>query len=81
MEAMREAWTDERLDDFRGEVNRRFDRVEQDMKDLRAEMNTRFDRVASSIDALNLTIHRTLLQLGFGLIVTMILGFAGIVLA
>jgi hypothetical protein len=28
MYRMREAWTDERLDDFRDEVNRRFDKLE-----------------------------------------------------
>ncbi len=26
---MRESWTDERLDDFRDEVNRRFDKLEE----------------------------------------------------
>jgi hypothetical protein len=40
---MRESWTDERLDDFRDEVNRRFDRVEGDIRDMRTEMNGRFD--------------------------------------
>jgi hypothetical protein len=40
---MRESWTDERLDDFRDEVNRRFDRVEVDIRDMRTEMNGRFD--------------------------------------
>ena len=53
----REAWTDERLDDFRGEVNRRFDevdkrfdkvdkrfeRIEAEMKAGFAEVNARFD--------------------------------------
>jgi hypothetical protein len=41
----REAWTDERLDDFRVEVNRRFDqvdkrldRIEGDIKELRQSM-------------------------------------------
>lgn len=41
----REAWTDERLDDFREEVNRRFDqvdkrldRIEGDIKELRQTM-------------------------------------------
>jgi hypothetical protein len=31
MYKMRESWTDERLDDFRGEVNRRFDRVDSEL--------------------------------------------------
>jgi uncharacterized protein YPO0396 len=31
MYKMREGWTDERLDDFRAEVNRRFDEVEAEL--------------------------------------------------
>lgn len=43
METMREAWTDERLDDLRDEMRRGFDRVDADLRDLRSEMNQRFD--------------------------------------
>jgi len=39
MYKMREAWTDERLDDFRAEVNRRFDRVESELQ----RVNDRLD--------------------------------------
>jgi hypothetical protein len=38
--AMKESWTDDRLDDFRGEVNRRFD-------EAAAETNRRFDEAAA----------------------------------
>jgi chromosome segregation ATPase len=38
----RESWTDERLDDFRGEVNRRFD-----------EVGARFDETNQRIDESN----------------------------
>ena len=31
MYKMREGWTDERLDDFRDEVNRRFDKVDSEL--------------------------------------------------
>ncbi len=31
MYRMRESWTDERLDDFRDEVNRRFDKVDSEL--------------------------------------------------
>lgn len=34
----RETWTDERLDDFKENVNKRFDRVEADIKELRQTM-------------------------------------------
>ena len=56
----REAWTDERLDDLNGrmekrfdEIDRRFDRVEADIRELRAEMKAGFD-----------SLHRTLI-IGF----------------
>ncbi len=38
MEAMREAWTDERLDDLTVRMDRGFDRVDKDIRDLRGEM-------------------------------------------
>lgn len=45
MEAMRESWTDARLDDFReetarrfDEMDRRFDRVESDIREMRGEI-------------------------------------------
>jgi hypothetical protein len=46
----REAWTDERLDDLKGhvdkrfdQVDRRFERVDAEFKELRGEINSRFD--------------------------------------
>jgi len=61
--AMRESWTDERLDDFRAETARRFDavdrqfeKVEAGTKEMRAETHLRFDRIESRIDALQRTI-------------------------
>ncbi len=63
MEAMRQSWTDDRLDDFRGEVNRRFDEVDRhfnevdrrfDEVDRRFEaVDKRFDRVDQRIDDLS----------------------------
>jgi hypothetical protein len=51
METMvREAWTDERLDDLSENVNHRFDRVERDLHGLRGEMERRFDKVDSKFD-------------------------------
>ena len=61
---VRQSWTDERLDDFRGEVNRRFDKVDAQL-----------DRVNDRLDGL----HRTLLQIAGGVIGTLIAGFAAIV--
>jgi tetrahydromethanopterin S-methyltransferase subunit G len=86
---MREAWTDERMDDFRDEVNRRFDEVDRrfdrvdrrfdkvdaEFRDLRMEMNTRFDRIDARFDGL----QRTMLQIAGGTIGTLIAGFAAVV--
>jgi len=82
MYKMRESWTDERLDDFRDEVNRRFDdvdkrfdKVDAEFRDLRTEMNMRFDRIDARFDAL----QRTMLQIAGGTIGTLIAGFAAVV--
>ena len=39
MYRMRESWTDERLDDFRDDVNRRFDKVDHEL----SRINDRLD--------------------------------------
>lgn len=63
MQMMRQSWTDERLDDFKAETTRRFDRVDAELQAL----NGRFD-----------ALNRTLLQVGGGIIATLIAGFFGI---
>lgn len=59
----RKAWTDERLDDLNGRVEKGFDEVKGEIKDLRKEMNTRFNSIDARFDAMQRT---------------MILGFAGV---
>lgn len=49
---MRESWTDERLDDFRDEVNRRFDKVDSELH-----------RVNDRLDALHKILIFTVLSL------------------
>jgi hypothetical protein len=61
---MRESWTDERMDDFRDEVSRRFDKVD-----------TELHRVNDRLGGL----HRTMLQIAGGTIATLIAGLAGII--
>jgi hypothetical protein len=64
MYKMRESWTDERLDDFRGEVNRRFDDVDR-----------RFDKVDSELGRVNDRLdglHRAMFQVGGGIVVALI---------
>lgn len=58
---MREAWTDERLDDFRAHVDQRFDAVDQrfDVVDRHFdEIDHRFDRVEGDIRELRGEVHR-----------------------
>ncbi|HET9198245.1 MAG TPA: hypothetical protein VFN92_08345 [Solirubrobacterales bacterium] len=72
----REEWTDERLDDLRSDMNRRFvevkgeiREVKAEVRDLRGEMNARFIAVDARFDAM----QRTLI-LGFGSIVASVIG-------
>ena len=58
----RETWTDERLDDLRGDMNKGFARVDSDIRELRAEMRLMraemkegFDRMDARFDALQRT--------------------------
>ncbi|MGH2974905.1 MAG: hypothetical protein ACRDLL_08585 [Solirubrobacterales bacterium] len=83
---MREAWTDERLDDLRQSMGQGFGRVDSDIRDLRGEMSTRFDAVDvrfrdlrgemnarfDRVDARFDALQRTLLQLGGGIVVALI---------
>jgi hypothetical protein len=73
---MRESWTDERLDDFRGEVNRRFDEAER-------RTDARFDAVDRRLELLDDRFHslqRTLIVTGGGMIATLIAACASLVL-
>jgi hypothetical protein len=75
MHLMRESWTDARLDDFRSEVDRRFDAVDRrldkvggEIRELRSEMKVGFEAV-----------HRTMVQGFVALSASFIAGFAAIV--
>ncbi len=81
MESVREAWTDERLDDLAGRMDRGFDRVDRDIRDtrtevsvLRSEMNERFDRVDARFESL----ERSMTQAVVALSVGMLAGFGGL---
>ena len=71
----RETWTDERLDDLRGEMNRRFDGVKGEIQEvkgeirgLRTEMTERFAQLESRLDS-----NQRTMVLGFASIVASIL--------
>lgn len=90
MEAMRQSWTDDRLDDFAKHVDRRFDEVDRRFEDVDrrfGEVNGRLDRledrVEAGFDRINGRIdqlHRAIWILGSGALVTFVVGFAGIIL-
>lgn len=50
--AMRESWTDERLDEFSTRVDERFDRVDERIKDVRLELKEGFEQVDKRLDRL-----------------------------
>jgi hypothetical protein len=93
MEAMRNNWTDDRLDDFAGqvwrrfdEVDRRFDRLEDkldarfDKIDARFEkIDARFERIDERFEGLHFMMHRTMIQLSYVLAGTLALGFLSII--
>jgi hypothetical protein len=49
----REKWTDERLDDLSGRVDRGFAEVKGEVRNLRTEMNERFSAVDNRFDSMN----------------------------
>lgn len=71
MQAVRDKWTDERLDDLNARMGEGFDRLDKDMREVRSElagMNERFEEM-----------HRLIIQVGGGLFGTMAIGFIGLV--
>lgn len=61
MEALRESWTDDRLDDFRLRVDERFDQVDREIAhgraELRAEMHSGFSRADAEFRQLRGDMH------------------------
>lgn len=74
MEAMRESWTDARLDDFREEVNQRFDRVEMELRTQRLELSSLRQEMSTRFDSLHDSLQRLILQVGGGIIATLVVG-------
>ena len=74
MEAMREAWTDKRLDDLSDRMDSNFERVDRDIRELRGEMNGRFDRLESRFE----TMQRTMIQATVAISAAVLAGFGGL---
>jgi len=93
MEAMRNSWTDDRLDDFAaqtwrrfdevdrrfGEVNQRFDRLEDRMEAGFDKVDRRFEGIEARFEGLHLMIHRTIVRVGIAMVSTLGLGLVGII--
>jgi hypothetical protein len=74
MEAMVQKWTDGRLDDLTGKVDRGFERVDVDTRGLRNEMRTEFAAVNGRLDSL----QRVMIQATIALTAAILTGFVGI---
>jgi hypothetical protein len=92
MEPVRATWTDERMDNLAGRMDNGFNRVDQDLRALCVEMKTEFAAVRSELkseigglraetNARFDSLQRTMLQLGGGMIATLVVGFASILVA
>jgi hypothetical protein len=68
---MRESWTDERLDDFRDEVNRQFGKVDHRFDKVDAELH----RVNDRLDGL----HRLLIFTVLSLMSATLAGYAAMI--
>lgn len=75
MHLMRESWTDARLDDFKADVSRRFDRVEDEIGDLRDEVKELRSEMKRGFESIN----RTMVHGVVALSAAYIAGFAAIV--
>jgi hypothetical protein len=73
MEAMRNSWTDERLDDFRSHVDQRFDRVEAELTTQRHEVATELSSLRKEMGAQMGAIQRLIIQVGAGTFGTLVL--------
>jgi hypothetical protein len=90
MEAMRESWTDERLDDFREETARRsdalerrmdegFNRIHDEIRALRTETRNEIGSLRTEMKSEIGGLHRLILQVGGGMVATLVVGFLGVV--
>ena len=50
MYKMNDGWTDERMDDFRDEVNRRFDGVDKRFDKFEGDVDRRLDKFEGKVD-------------------------------
>ena len=61
MHLMRESWTDARLDDLNGKVDRGFERVDERMDRMEDRMDAKFD-----------ALYRLIMRVGAGIIIALV---------
>lgn len=74
MQTMREAWTDERLDDLSQRMDCGFDRVDRDVRELRGVVSSLQSEMTKRFDAT----QRLLVQVAVGLGTAMVTGFVAL---
>jgi hypothetical protein len=82
MDAVREKWTDGRLDDLNERVNLGFARVDSDIRDLKTEMSARFDAVDRRFEAIDAkfdALHTLLIRAAGGAIAVLVTTGAALV--
>jgi hypothetical protein len=84
----RETWTDERLDDLNKKVDDGFKETREEFRAMRGEIKGEFQSIRAEmagelqgIRAEIATMNRNLMQLTWGLIGTMLVGFLGTIVA
>ena len=82
----REVWTDERLDDLNKRVDEGFRETREEFRAVRSEMKGEFQAVRGEIQGVRgdlggqiAALHRMTFQLFVGMMVTMALGFGGLI--
>jgi hypothetical protein len=80
MQAVRDKWTDERLDDMNARMGESFTRVDTELRTLRSDMRSEFASVRGEMSDRFETTQRLIIQVGAGLFGTMTVGFIGMVL-
>jgi hypothetical protein len=82
MEAMRDKWTDERLDDMNERISEGFARLDHELRDVRGEIRDLRSDMGGEFAATRTEMganHRIMLQFSMGTIATMAIGFMGII--
>jgi hypothetical protein len=81
VERARATWTDERLDDMAQHVNSGIGRLDADIRALHAEVHSEVALLRTELGGRIDGLQRTMLQVGVGIIATMVVGFASILAA